>query len=342
METVAPQPVMGQEGPNRLPPEWSRTYASRVHGGNPSESSDHEERRFQRPPARLLDGLPGKIADNFNEIVTANEQMAQELKRVGQAVGKEGKTRERIRVRAAPRRLGRHGSLGQHAGRRPASSHDRGHARDRRRRPRQPDADSPARRGWPPPGGRVPAFREHREHDDSAARRLYGRGDARGPRSGHRRKARRPGGGARRGRNLEGSDGFRELHGQQPYRPGAKHRRGCNGRGQRRPFPQDHGRCARRNSAAERSHQHDGGSAALVRIGSDARGARSGHRRQARRPGGGAGRGRNLEGSDRLRERDGRQPYGAGEKHRRSDNRRGPRRFVAQNHRGREGRNSRA
>jgi HAMP domain-containing protein/CheY-like chemotaxis protein/signal transduction histidine kinase len=43
-------------------------------------------------------GLPGKIADNFNEIVTANERMAFELKRVGQAVGKEGKTRERIRV----------------------------------------------------------------------------------------------------------------------------------------------------------------------------------------------------------------------------------------------------
>ena len=43
-------------------------------------------------------GLSGKIADTFNEIVTANEQMALELKRVGQAVGKEGKTRERIRV----------------------------------------------------------------------------------------------------------------------------------------------------------------------------------------------------------------------------------------------------
>ena len=43
-------------------------------------------------------GLPGKIADIFNEIVMANEEMARELKRVGQAVGKEGKTRERIRV----------------------------------------------------------------------------------------------------------------------------------------------------------------------------------------------------------------------------------------------------
>ena len=42
-------------------------------------------------------GLPGKIADTFNEIVSANEQMAKELKRVGQAIGKEGKTRERAR-----------------------------------------------------------------------------------------------------------------------------------------------------------------------------------------------------------------------------------------------------
>src|SRR5215472_2576268 len=42
-------------------------------------------------------GLPGKIADTFNEIVAANQQMAEGLKRVGQVVGKEGRTRERIR-----------------------------------------------------------------------------------------------------------------------------------------------------------------------------------------------------------------------------------------------------
>ena len=42
-------------------------------------------------------GLEGKIADTFNEIAAANEQMAAELNRVGQAVGKEGKTRERTR-----------------------------------------------------------------------------------------------------------------------------------------------------------------------------------------------------------------------------------------------------
>jgi CheY-like chemotaxis protein/signal transduction histidine kinase/HAMP domain-containing protein len=42
-------------------------------------------------------GLEGKIADTFNEIVSANQQMAKELKRVGQVVGKEGRTRERMR-----------------------------------------------------------------------------------------------------------------------------------------------------------------------------------------------------------------------------------------------------
>ncbi len=43
-------------------------------------------------------GFAGKIADSFNEIISANEQMAFELKRVGQTVGKEGKTRERMRI----------------------------------------------------------------------------------------------------------------------------------------------------------------------------------------------------------------------------------------------------
>ena len=50
-------------------------------------------------------GLAGKIADTFNEIVAANQHMAQELKRVGHVVGKQGKTRERTRFhesRGAP------------------------------------------------------------------------------------------------------------------------------------------------------------------------------------------------------------------------------------------------
>jgi HAMP domain-containing protein/CheY-like chemotaxis protein/nitrogen-specific signal transduction histidine kinase len=46
-------------------------------------------------------GLKGKIADTFNDIIAANEGMASELKRVGQAVGKEGRTRERTRFQQA-------------------------------------------------------------------------------------------------------------------------------------------------------------------------------------------------------------------------------------------------
>src|SRR5215472_17345415 len=42
-------------------------------------------------------GIEGKIADTFNEIVSANERMAKQLERVGQVVGKEGRTRQRVR-----------------------------------------------------------------------------------------------------------------------------------------------------------------------------------------------------------------------------------------------------
>src|SRR3981081_4419641 len=40
-------------------------------------------------------GLPGKIADTFNEIVAANQHMADDLEPVGQRGGKEGRTRVR-------------------------------------------------------------------------------------------------------------------------------------------------------------------------------------------------------------------------------------------------------
>ncbi len=43
------------------------------------------------------DGLIGKIADTFNDIVASNERMAQQLERVGQVVGREGKTRHRVK-----------------------------------------------------------------------------------------------------------------------------------------------------------------------------------------------------------------------------------------------------
>jgi HAMP domain-containing protein/CheY-like chemotaxis protein len=42
-------------------------------------------------------GLAGKIADTFNEIIAANQRMASELAHVGQVVGREGKTRSRVK-----------------------------------------------------------------------------------------------------------------------------------------------------------------------------------------------------------------------------------------------------
>ena len=105
---------------------------------------------------------------------------------------------------------------------------------------------------------------------------------------------------------------------------------------------EDHRRREGRNPRAEEHHQHDGGPAELVRLGSDARGARSGHRRQARRPGASRRRRRHLEGPDRQRELHGRQPDRPGAQHRRSDDRGRQRRPVQEDHRRREGRDPRA
>jgi HAMP domain-containing protein/CheY-like chemotaxis protein/signal transduction histidine kinase len=108
MATTVPKPINGQKAPEH----------PKNHTLNASPSATFEPPPDQEYLAVVLQsletmkngdfsvrlpvtwtGLPGKIADNFNEIVIANEQMASELRRVGQAVGKEGKTRERIRVK---------------------------------------------------------------------------------------------------------------------------------------------------------------------------------------------------------------------------------------------------
>ncbi|HET8920149.1 MAG TPA: HAMP domain-containing protein, partial [Xanthobacteraceae bacterium] len=43
-------------------------------------------------------GLIGKIADTFNDIVATNQRMEQQLERVGQVVGRDGRTRQRVRL----------------------------------------------------------------------------------------------------------------------------------------------------------------------------------------------------------------------------------------------------
>ena len=242
-------------------------------------------------------GLAGKIADTFNEIVAANQHMAEELKRVGQVVGKEGRTRERTRFHES---RGAWGEMEVSVNTlvedllRPTTEVTRAIAAVAQGNLTQTvrlDVDGR------PLEGEFLRSANHRQHDDSAAGRVHRGSHARGPRSGYRRQTRRSGAGAGRRRYVERPYRLREPDGQQPDWPGAQHRGGRNRRGQRRLVAQDHGGRARRNSAAKRSHQHDGGPAAIVRVGSDARGSRSRHRWKTRRTGGRARRGRNLEGS---------------------------------------------
>ena len=91
------------------------------------------------------------------------------------------------------------------------------------------------------------------------------------------RATRRPGSRTWRRWNLEGSYGQRQLDGVEPYRSSPQYCRSDHRRRERRPFEKDHCRRARGNPAAQRNHQHDGRAAAIVRLRSHSRGARSRH-----------------------------------------------------------------
>src|ERR1041385_8891264 len=77
--------------------------------GTTAASSDTELRELLRVLSAVRDGdfsvrlpghwggLVGKIADTVNDVVSANQSMAAQLERVGQVVGREGKTRQRVR-----------------------------------------------------------------------------------------------------------------------------------------------------------------------------------------------------------------------------------------------------
>src|SRR6516165_59713 len=98
MASTIDRPISGQGGQSDFPvsglePPLQECLTAILQGLQTVKDGDFSARL----PVSWI-GLAGKIADNFNEIVIANEQMASELKRVGQAVGKEGKTRERLRI----------------------------------------------------------------------------------------------------------------------------------------------------------------------------------------------------------------------------------------------------
>ncbi len=98
METTVQQPQNGQRTQDYLSTETLETQAPEYLSVILQSLETMRNGDFSVRLPVSWTGLPGKIADSFNEIVTANQQMALELKRVGLAVGKEGKTRERIRV----------------------------------------------------------------------------------------------------------------------------------------------------------------------------------------------------------------------------------------------------
>ncbi len=100
MATSIEQPGLGQDDPNHPPleqPNDNGLAEPRYLAAILECLQTMKDGNFSVRLPVTWTGMAGKIADNFNEIVIANEQMAQELKRAGQAVGKEGRTRERIR-----------------------------------------------------------------------------------------------------------------------------------------------------------------------------------------------------------------------------------------------------
>ncbi len=92
------------QAPNRTPPEALDLPAP---NGGGSASPELQELLHALQTMRAGDfsvriagehtGLIGKIADTFNDIVAANERMAQQLERAGHVVGREGRTRHRVK-----------------------------------------------------------------------------------------------------------------------------------------------------------------------------------------------------------------------------------------------------
>ena len=227
--------------------------------------------------------VKGEILELKNTINTMVDQLnafASEVTRVAREVGTEGKLGGQAQV---PGVAGTWKDLTDNVNfmasqpDRAGAQHRRGGDRHRRRRPVQEDHRRRARRD--------PAAEGNAQHHGRAAALVRRRGDARRARGRHRRPARRPGRGAGRRRHLEGPHRQRQPARRQPHHPGPQHRRGDHRGGARRPVAQDHRRREGRDPRAQEHHQHHGGSAQRLRLGSDARGARGRHRRQARRPG---------------------------------------------------------
>src|SRR6185437_2675946 len=111
---MAPSEGLAEAAPDGLSgalptsPDLGRAVDANGHGNGQLENSFDQHALLHALQAmRLGDfsvrlpgdqtGLSGKISDTFNEIVAANERMANQLEHVGHVVGREGKTRQRVR-----------------------------------------------------------------------------------------------------------------------------------------------------------------------------------------------------------------------------------------------------
>ena len=143
-------------------------------------------------------GLAGKIADTFNDIVAANQRMAQQIERVGQVVGRDGKTRQRVKFGLSS------GAWGEMEGNVNSLIDDLLWPTTEVTRAIGAVAKGDLLQTVPldvdgrPAARRIPALGQYRQHHDQAAQRLHLRGHPRGPRGGHGRQARRPGPGRAR------------------------------------------------------------------------------------------------------------------------------------------------
>src|SRR5437868_1422574 len=108
---MAPSESLAEAVPDGTPSARSLIADAEPHGygnGHLDGSSDQHQLLHALQAVRLGDfsvrlpgdhtGLSGKIADTFNEIVAANERMAHQLDLVGNVVGRDGKTRQRVRL----------------------------------------------------------------------------------------------------------------------------------------------------------------------------------------------------------------------------------------------------
>ena len=181
--------------------------------------------------------------------------------------------------------------------------------------------------------GRDPRAQEHDQHDGRPALVVRVGSDARRARGRHGRPPRRPGRRPRRVGRLEGPHGQRELHGRQPDVAGARYREGRDRGRERRPEAEADRRGEGRDRGARRDDQQHDGDARDVRRPGDDRRARGRRRRQARRPGQGAGRRGHLEGPHGERQRARGEPDDSGARDRERRDRRDAGRLDAVDHR---------